>query len=74
MPATADISRTPAKRVCAERLAAVETTRRAWEAATSQALLAQIFAAQGDHSSAQRLFDPVLAGIGESDGISARPH
>ena len=55
-----------------DALAAAEATRRVSEAATSRALLARIVTAQGDRSAARRWLDPVLDGMGETDGLSAR--
>jgi DNA-binding SARP family transcriptional activator len=55
-----------------DALVAAEATRRVWEAATSRALLAQIFAAQGDRSAGRHHLDPVLACIDEQDALSAR--
>jgi hypothetical protein len=55
-----------------DALAAAEATRRACDAVTSRALLARVLAAQGDASGARRWLDPILARLGECDGLSAR--
>jgi DNA-binding SARP family transcriptional activator len=55
-----------------DALVAAEATRRVCEAVTSRALLARIFADQGDASGARDWLDPVLARVVQPDGLSAR--
>jgi predicted ATPase len=55
-----------------EALAAAEGTRRAWESATSRAILARLHAALGDQASAEHWLAPALTSAEQPDGLSAR--